>query len=114
MIHFVVFLLVALAIVGAILVLTVFFGKREPGAVKDDTYECGMVPFHSARVKFPLRFAVIALLFILFDIEVTFIYPWAVLFRELGAFALVEMGVFLLVLLFGLVYVWKRGGLEWE
>ena len=114
MVHFIIFLLGALAIAGGIIVLSVLFGKREPDAVKDDTYECGMKPFHSARVSFPVRFVVIALLFILFDVEVAFIYPWAVLYRSLGPLAMAEMGAFLLVLVIGLAYVWKRGGLEWE
>ena len=114
MIHFLIFVLGCLAIAGGIIVLSAITGKREPNAFKDDTYECGLRPFHSARVSVPLRFVVIALLFILFDVEVAFIYPWAALYRKLGAFATAEMGAFLLVLVLGLAYVWKRGGLDWE
>ncbi len=114
LLHFVIFVLFCLALAGGILVVSALFGNRQPHAVKDDTYECGLPPIHSARVSFPLRFVVVALLFILFDVEVAFVYPWAVLYRKLGPLAMVEMGAFLLVLVIGLVYVWKRGGLDWE
>jgi NADH-quinone oxidoreductase subunit A len=114
LLHFAIFVLVCLAIAGGIPIVSALFGKREPNAVKDDTYECGLPPLQTARVSFPLRYVIVALLFILFDVEVAFIYPWAVLYRELGALAIAEMGAFMFVLVVGLAYVWKRGGLNWE
>ena len=77
-------------------------------------YECGCEPVGSARERFSIKFYLIAMLFILFDIEAVFLYPWAVLFKRLGVFGLMEMGVFIAILFVGYVYVWKKGALEWE
>ncbi len=85
-----------------------------PTPVKAQPYESGMPPLGDARERFSVKFYMVALLFIIFDIETVFLIPWGVLFRELGLFGLVEMLVFLGVLLVGLVYVWKKGALEWE
>jgi len=95
----------------------VFFpliGEKKPTAIKLSPYECGMPPVGSARERFSIKFYIIAMLFIVFDIEVVFMYPWAVMFKRLGLFGFMEMGVFILILLVGYAYVWKKGALEWE
>ena len=84
-----------------------------PGGDKTVVYECGERPTGSPWVKFNIRFYVVALIFVIFDVEVVFLYPWAVVFRQLGTFAFLEMLVFLLILFVGLAYVWKKGDLEW-
>ncbi len=100
---------VALGLVGA----WILRPKRwYPG--KLDTYECGEEPVGSPWVQFNIRFYVIALIFLVFDVEVVFLFPWAVVFRKLGLFAFVEMMVFLAILLVGYAYVWVRGDLNWE
>jgi NADH-quinone oxidoreductase subunit A len=89
-------------------------GSRQPSPRKMLPFECGVESLGDTRHRFSVRFFLVALFFIVFDIESVFIYPWAVLFRELGVFGLIEMGVFLTILLLGLFYVWKKGALEWE
>ncbi len=90
------------------------FGPRRPTDRKSMPYESGMRPIGPGTRRMPVRFYLIAVLFILFDIEVVFFLPWAVVFRQLGAFGLVEMLVFIAILLVGYVYAWKTGALEWE
>jgi len=87
---------------------------RRPNAEKLSLYECGAPILGSAHQRLPVKFYVVAVLFLLFDIETIFLFPWSVLFRRLGLFGLVEMGIFLGVLVLGLVYVWRKGALEWE
>jgi len=77
-------------------------------------FECGMEPVDEPRKRFSVKFFLVALLFLIFDVETIFIFPWAVLFRDLGVFGFIEMGIFLLILLLGLLYVWRKGALEWE
>jgi len=89
-------------------------GPHRPIPAKLEAYESGKLPYGDARRKVPVHYYKIAMLFILFDLEVVFFYPWAVLFRQLKLFGLIEMGVFILVLLIGYVYVWKKGALDWE
>jgi len=89
-------------------------GPRQPSERKMTPFECGVETVADTRHRFSVRFFLVALLFIIFDVEAVFIFPWAVLFRELGIFGFVEMGVFLTILLLGLAYVWKKGALEWE
>jgi NADH-quinone oxidoreductase subunit A len=89
-------------------------GPRQPSQRKMTPFECGVDSVGGTRHRFSVKFFLVALLFIIFDVEVVFIYPWAVLFRELGIFGFVEMTVFLFILLLGLFYVWKKGALEWE
>jgi NADH-quinone oxidoreductase subunit A len=88
-------------------------GPRRPYNDKLTTYECGIDPVGSARERFSVKFYLVAMLFIVFDIEIVFLYPWAVILNSLGLFGLVEMFFFLGILLIGLLYVWKKGGLEW-
>ncbi len=89
-------------------------GPRQPSPRKMTPFECGVESFGDTRLRFSVRFFLVALFFIVFDIEAVFIFPWAVLFRELGLFGFFEMLIFLTVLLLGLFYVWKKGALEWE
>jgi len=95
-------------------VVSSLVGQKKPSAVKMQPYECGCEPVGSAQERFSIKFYLIAMLFILFDIECVFLYPWAVLFKRLGVFGLVEMGVFIVILFVGYIYVWKKGALEWE
>ncbi len=81
---------------------------------KYQSYECGMDPVGGARVRFSIKFYIVAMLFILFDIETIFLYPWASVHRWLGWFGLIEMAIFLVILFVGYIYVWKRGALQWE
>ncbi len=102
--------LVALIAVG----LGNIFGPQKKSVVKSMPYESGMNPYGEGTRRMPVRFYLIAVLFILFDIEVVFFLPWAVVFRKLAWFGLAEMAVFIVVLLVGYFYAWKRGALEWE
>lgn len=90
------------------------FGPRKNTAAKSMPYESGMNPYGEGTRRMPVRFYLIAVLFILFDIEVVFFLPWAIAFRKLGIFGLIEMMVFIGVLLIGYIYAWKKGALEWE
>ncbi|MBI5177692.1 MAG: NADH-quinone oxidoreductase subunit A [Nitrospinae bacterium] len=98
----------------AMIVLTSLIGPKKEFDDKMEPFECGVSPVADPKARFSVRFYIIAMLFILFDIEAVFLFPWAVVFRELGMFGFVEMMVFLGVLGVGLVYVWKKGALEWE
>jgi len=105
----------SLAIAWGIVIASQLVGPRRKGdPEKGIPYEGGMDPIGSPRQRFFIRFYVVAVLFLLFDIETVFLYPWAVLFRKLGLFGLIEMGVFILILLAGYIYVWKKDALEWE
>ena len=105
---------IVVALGAAIVVLSRLLGPRRPSPEKLDAYECGVPVLSSPRQRLSVHFYLAAILFILFDIEMVFLIPWAVLFRDLGVKGLVEMGAFLGVVGFGLVYVWKRGALSWE
>ncbi len=105
---------VALAFAMGSVIFSRLIGVKKPGVVKFSPYECGLPPVGSARERVSVKFYIVAMLFIVFDIEVVFLYPWAVMFKKLGLFGFIEMGVFILILLVGYVYVWKKGALEWE
>src|SRR5574338_571725 len=108
--------LIVLSIVVALIAIGLgnLFGPRKKSAAKSMPYESGMNPYGEGTRRVPVRFYLIAVLFILFDIEVVFFLPWAVVFRQLGLFALAEMAVFIVILLVGYFYAWKKGALEWE
>ncbi len=106
--------LIAVIIAGMVIGLGHLFGPRRPTSRKSMPYELGMRPIGPGTRRMPVRFYLIAVLFILFDIEVIFFLPWAVVFRKLGLFGLVEMFIFILILLVGYIYAWKKGALEWE
>ncbi len=102
--------IVALIAIG----LGYLFGPRKDSAAKSMPYESGMIPYGEGTRRMPIRFYLIAVLFILFDIEVVFFLPWAIVFRQLGLFGLIEMAIFIVILLVGYIYAWKKGALEWE
>jgi NADH-quinone oxidoreductase subunit A len=108
------FLIVATGIGVALIVIGNVLGPKRPTAEKLSPYECGFAAFEDAHMQFDVRYYLIAILFIVFDLEIAFVFPWALVFRELGVFGLVEMGVFLALLVIGFAYVWKKGALEWE
>ena len=108
------FLIVATGIGIALILIGNLLGPKRPSAEKLSPYECGFAAFEDARMQFDVRYYLIAILFIVFDLEIAFVFPWALVFRELGVFGLVEMGVFLALLVIGFVYVWKKGAMEWE
>ncbi|HVE81835.1 MAG TPA: NADH-quinone oxidoreductase subunit A [Myxococcales bacterium] len=107
-------LLVAGAMAVAIVGGSSFLGPRRPSARKSEAFECGSETIGTARQRFAVKFYVVALLFIVFDVEAVFLYPWAVTFQELRWFGYVEMLAFASTLVVGLVYVWKKGALSWE
>ncbi|MFH2055166.1 MAG: NADH-quinone oxidoreductase subunit A [bacterium] len=91
-----------------------FLGKRQDTKVKGEPYESGILPTTDARERFPVKFFLVAILFIVFDLETVFLFPWAVNYKMLGLFGLVEMGIFILILLVGYVYIVKKGAIKWE
>ena len=110
-------LLFAVAFAFGTLLLSHFVGPRRRGDVKGEPYESGIRPFMDARIRFSVKFYIIAVLFIIFDIEVVFLYPWVVVYKEIvsqGTFIFTEMVVFIAILLIGYFYLWKRGAFEWE
>ena len=111
--------LILLGVVGAITAMmyamSVFLGpKNTSHPVKRMPFECGSEPIGDARLRYPVKFYLMAVIFVIFDIEVVFLYPWAVKFRQLGWFGVIEMAVFVFVLTIGLIYIWKKGALEWR
>jgi len=109
-----VLLILATLIAGVIIVLGHTFGPRRPSGSKAMPYESGVTPIGPGTRRLPVRYYLIEVLFILFDIEVIFLFPWAVVFKKLGIFGLIEMFIFIIILLVGYVYAWKKGALEWE
>ncbi len=107
------FLLLGIILISIILILQRLLAPSNPSKDKQSTYECGEEAEGSAWVQFNIRFYVIALIFLIFDVEVVFLYPWAVVFMKLGLFAFVEMAVFLAILIVGLAYVWRKSDLDW-
>ncbi len=98
----------------ALLSLGYLFGSNRPDDEKNSAYECGFEAFDDAHMKFDVRFYLVAILFIIFDLEIAFLFPWSVVLDELGGFGLVSMFLFLFLLVVGFVYEWKKGALEWE
>ena len=108
-------ILLGLVVGGVMIVLGHFLGPRtRRDALHDSAYESGLVPTGDARQRFHVRFYLVAMLFILFDVEIVFLFPWAVMFDPLGGFGLLAAMVFLFILTVGLVYEWKKGALEWD
>lgn len=101
-------------VTGAMVWLASTLGKKNPSPVKLEPFECGKNPFALPGGKLAIKFYLTAILFILFDVELVFLYPWAVIYRKLGVVGLVEMGIFLGILMVGYVYAWANGALEWE
>lgn len=109
-----VFLIVAAVLAMAVLAIGFALGPRHPDAEKLSPYECGFEAFEDARMKFDVRYYLIAILFIIFDLEIAFLFPWAVVLREIGLFGFLAMLIFLAILVVGFAYEWKKGALEWE
>jgi NADH-quinone oxidoreductase subunit A len=110
----VIMLFLAAATAAGMLVATTLIGPKKKFADKMEPFECGESPIVSPSQRFSIKFYLVALFFVIFDIEAVFVYPWAVLFKDLGMFGFIEMMVFLSILTIGLIYVWRRGALEWE
>ena len=110
----VVFVILAALIAGALLVAPFLVAFKAPDAEKLSPYECGFDPFDDARMRFDARFYLVSLLFIIFDLEVAFLFPWAIVFHDLGALGFCSMMIFLAVLTVGFVYEWNKGALEWD
>jgi NADH-quinone oxidoreductase subunit A len=106
--------LVAMALAAGLLTVSFLLGKRVRNRVKDMPYESGIVPTGDARQSFSVKFYLVGMLFILFDIEAIFLYPWVVVYRELRMVAFVEMLVFVILILSGFFYIWKKGALDWS
>lgn len=109
-----IFVIVGILVGVGPLVIGYLLGPRRPDSEKDSPYECGFEAFETARLKFDVRYYLVAILFIVFDLEIAFLFPWAVVLEELGIFAFWAMVVFLGILVVGFVYEWKKGALEWE
>lgn len=106
--------LLAMALAAGLLTVSFLLGKKVRNRVKDMPYESGITPTGDARSRFSVKFYLVGMLFILFDIEAIFLYPWAVVYRELKIFAFVEMLVFVVLILSGFFYIWKKGVLDWS
>lgn len=113
--YFFVFLLAGLAVamVGGGLVTSYLVAPHRPNKIKNTPYECGEQPIGRAWIQFNVGYYLFGLLFLVFDVEVAFLYPWAVVFRQVGLIGFIEMGIFIAILVVGLAYAWKKGALEW-
>ena len=109
-----IFLAVAAGLSFVMVVLPFIVSLRRPDAEKNSPYECGFEPFSDARKTFDVRFYLVAILFIIFDLEIAFLFPWAISLNEIGVFGFYSMMLFLAVLTIGFIYEWKKGALEWE
>jgi len=109
-----IFLGVGFFLATVLLVLGFLLGPNRSYAEKDAPFECGFAAFEDSRIKFDIRYYLVAILFIIFDLEIAFLFPWAVSLDQIGIFGLVSMGIFLGILILGFIYEWKKGALEWE
>lgn len=111
-------LLILFGLAGTVVLALLFVaqkvGPKSINPAKAEPFESGNPPRGDARVRFSVRFYLVAMLFLIFDLEVVFLYPWAIVFRQLGLFGLIEMGIFLGILVIGFIYVWRKGALEWD
>lgn len=109
-----VFIVVGIAFGFLPLLFGALLGPRRPNSAKLSPFECGFEAFEDARMKFDVRYYLVAILFILFDLEIAFLFPWAIVLQEIGMFGFISMIVFLAILVVGFIYEWKKGALEWE
>ena len=109
-----IFLGIATGLGLVLLGLGFLFGRGRKDAEKLSAYECGFEPFEDSRIRFDVRYYLVAILFIIFDLEIAFLFPWAVSLDTVGAFGLISMGIFLAILVVGFIYEWKKGALEWD
>ncbi|MEJ2024038.1 MAG: NADH-quinone oxidoreductase subunit A [Deltaproteobacteria bacterium] len=110
-------LIYAVLVIGAVFVLLLlikFVGEKRPGTEKNRPYECGIIPTGTAQFRYPIPFYLLAVFFVVFDVEAVFIFAWAVSFRDLGWSGYLRISIFILVLLFSLFYIWKKGALDWK
>ena len=114
--YFSILMFIGFGIVVGVAIFSIgwLLGPRRPYAAKLSAYECGFEAFADARAPFDVRFYLVAILFIIFDLETAFLFPWAVVLRQIGMFGLVSMLIFLALLVIGFIFEWKKGGLEWE
>ena len=105
---------IAAVVVLALLLVASKVGPKSTNPAKAEPFEFGNPPKGDARIRISIKFYLVAMLFLIFDLEVVFLYPWAIYFRQLGIFGLVQMGIFLIILTIGYVYIWKKGALEWD
>jgi len=109
-----IFMCVTLLMGSVFIVLGKLLGPSRPDAEKNSPYECGFEAFEDSRMKFDVRYYLVAILFIIFDLEIAFLFPWAIVLDQIGTFGLVAMAIFLAVLVVGFIFEWKKGALEWE
>jgi NADH-quinone oxidoreductase subunit A len=109
-----IFFVIAILLAGIIFLASYFIGPSLPDTEKLSSYECGFDPFGDARNKFDVKFYLVAILFIIFDLEVTFLFPWAIVLGDINLFGFWSMMIFLIILTIGFIYEWKKGALEWE
>ena len=108
------FLIIALGLSIAFIILNIALSPNNPDPEKLSVYECGFEPFEDSRMEFDVRFYLVAILFIIFDLEIAFLFPWAISLGEIGLFGFVSMMIFLFILTIGFIYEWKKGALDWE
>ena len=109
-----IFLGVATALACLLMGLGFLLGPRKPNSEKLSAYECGFEAFEDSRIKFDVRYYLVAILFIVFDLEIAFLFPWAVALKHIGVIGIAAMGLFLFILIVGFIYEWKKGALEWD
>jgi len=110
----VLFLIIALGLSGAFIIVNFVFSPKNPDPEKLSAYECGFEAFDDSRMEFDVRFYLVAILFIIFDLEIAFLFPWAISLGKIGIFGFVSMMIFLAILTIGFIYEWKKGALDWE
>ena len=110
----IIFLIIALGLSLAFVFLNFIFSPNKPDPEKLSAYECGFEPFNDSRMEFDVRFYLVAILFIIFDLEIAFLFPWAISLGKIGFFGFVSMMIFLFILTIGFIYEWKKGALDWE
>jgi NADH-quinone oxidoreductase subunit A len=106
--------ILAAGLAGVLVIASTVVGKHKHSKAKDQAYECGMAPIGDARQPFSVHFYMVALVFILFDIEAIFLYPWALIYHDLKVFGFVEMLLYIMILLVGYIFLWKKGALDWD
>ena len=109
-----VFIVIGLGLGTLMIAMGAMLGPSRPGGEKQSPYECGFEAFEDSRMKFDVRYYLVAILFIIFDLEIAFLFPWAVVLDEIGMFGFLAMMVFLAILVVGFIYEWRKGALEWE
>jgi NADH-quinone oxidoreductase subunit A len=109
-----IFIVIGLAVGGVMISLGLILSPNNPDSEKLSAYECGFEAFGNARMKFDVRYYLVAILFIIFDLEIAFLFPWAIVLEDIGIFGYIAMAIFLGILVIGFIYEWKKGALEWE